>query len=433
MAIFLDHATKSLDDISDPHTVSHTVGTEYGNRLLVVVVVQNSAHSVTGVTYNSVAMTQAATQQNSDATGRVSLYYLVNPSTGANTVSVDQSAGGTCTVYASSWYGVSQTSPLDDTGVTAATSSAVSTTVTPTTNGQLIIDGLHTKASSNSVVPVTQNALTPDTIWNQGFDEGAWNNGSSFKVQTTAAETTMTWTTSASAIYAHVVATFKSADPTSSIVSINSTPTSATASSVGPALVAHTVNAGTNTLLVATVGYNNATTTGTAATFNGDAMTLAKRHVGADYTVEIWYRANPDVATGNVSVTLSATARWIVSAVALNGMDLNDIVDATAGSEGTGGPFTGSITTVDPYTAIVVATYQDSTTDVWPTGGQFHLVNQLASVDEGNMGVFLNRAETGAHTISWAVGAGNYSQALASFNAATVGGASGTLMPFFRP
>lgn len=92
--------------------------------LLVSVHVYNAVDIVSGVTYNSVAMTRL-TQQifSSDSNQRLYLYYLIAPATGTNQIAVTLSAGSLFTIMYSmsdSYTGVSQTGYPDATNSNTA-------------------------------------------------------------------------------------------------------------------------------------------------------------------------------------------------------------------------------------------------------------------------------------------------------------------------
>jgi hypothetical protein len=124
MAIALDVATTSAATTSSPLTWSHTCT---GSNLLLVVGVGVSSYisgqaTVTGVTYNSVTMYKARSDQSTGGT-ESSVWLLENPSTGSNTVSVTwtygsgQHAGGTSVSYT----GCSQTHTPDAVNGTTGT------------------------------------------------------------------------------------------------------------------------------------------------------------------------------------------------------------------------------------------------------------------------------------------------------------------------
>lgn len=109
-------------------TYSHTCSGS--DRILFVGVSIRNTRTITSVTYNGVAMTQSGS---SIGVGTVVdyLFYLVNPATGTNTVSITQSAADTITSCSISYTGASQTGQPDATstgGPTTTTSYSQSVT-----------------------------------------------------------------------------------------------------------------------------------------------------------------------------------------------------------------------------------------------------------------------------------------------------------------
>jgi len=102
-------------------TYSHTCSGS--DRILFVGVSVRSNRSVTSVTYNGVSMTQAGST--SGTSGILNyLFYLINPASGSNTVSVTQSSADTITSCSISYTGAKQSGQPD------ATSSGGPTTTT---------------------------------------------------------------------------------------------------------------------------------------------------------------------------------------------------------------------------------------------------------------------------------------------------------------
>lgn len=109
---------------------SHT--TSGSNRILIVFVGGASDPGVSGITYNSVAMTKfAETTYPGSGYAGFSGWYLINPASGTNTIAVTSS--GNCTAIASSFTGAKQSGQPDSFGVnnnaSGTSSLAVSTTV----------------------------------------------------------------------------------------------------------------------------------------------------------------------------------------------------------------------------------------------------------------------------------------------------------------
>lgn len=124
MAIAFDASSTgntANSSIPSPLTWSHTVASG-SNMYLVVFVEHDASDAVTGVTYNSVSMTQLL--KYSDSFGKFYYAYgLSSPSTGANNISVSWSGGNNfVSANGLSYSGVSSTGQPDATGTANATS-----------------------------------------------------------------------------------------------------------------------------------------------------------------------------------------------------------------------------------------------------------------------------------------------------------------------
>lgn len=138
MAIAFDASTIGGDGVA---SFSHTcTGT---NRFLVVTV-GNRGVTVTGVNYNGVAMTNLVNNSGS----RLSVFYLVNPASGANTVALQGVTGGeniqSIAVSYTGAFGIDSSNV-----VSAATPNTVATTVVDS-NCWLIGSGFGATSSSAS-------------------------------------------------------------------------------------------------------------------------------------------------------------------------------------------------------------------------------------------------------------------------------------------
>lgn len=123
-AIARDNVTVSGYVTTPTLTFSHT--NTAGNILWVGVVVYSGNNVITGVTYNTVAMTQTVNIAQG-ANGRVYLYYLVSPATGANNVVVSQSGSDQIHAIASSYTGASTTGVPDATNTASGAGTASAT------------------------------------------------------------------------------------------------------------------------------------------------------------------------------------------------------------------------------------------------------------------------------------------------------------------
>lgn len=94
---------------------SHTVQSTYENRILLVFLVGGATGTISTFTYNGVAMTYGVTVTSSNAFATV--YYMINPPTGANTVYADTAAGWWMGYMSIDFYNVHQsTTPTFDSG-----------------------------------------------------------------------------------------------------------------------------------------------------------------------------------------------------------------------------------------------------------------------------------------------------------------------------
>lgn len=104
-------------------TVAHTVGAG-SNRCLLVGFHSNDGDLATGITYNSVAMTQLVKRV--DAANRtLYVYGLLNPATGTNNIVASVSGNSNLTLIGASYYGVKQSDLPDATTSSTNTSSNV--------------------------------------------------------------------------------------------------------------------------------------------------------------------------------------------------------------------------------------------------------------------------------------------------------------------
>lgn len=118
--------TTTETTLSWAHTITGT------DTILTVGLTEEGADDITGITYNSVALTLGKKGTGGTGYGRPELWYLINPTTGANTVTITRTGTtGRLTGVAASYTGAKQSGQPDATGsnnVTTATSMATSVT-----------------------------------------------------------------------------------------------------------------------------------------------------------------------------------------------------------------------------------------------------------------------------------------------------------------
>lgn len=118
MAIAFDAATTSTTG-SWSHTCTGS------NRILLLFSFNNGGSYITSPTYNGVAFTEITyTTYN----GSISMWYLINPTVGTNTIVCSGVTANSC-LFAASYTGVKQTSQPDSFNSGAGTSLTISTTV----------------------------------------------------------------------------------------------------------------------------------------------------------------------------------------------------------------------------------------------------------------------------------------------------------------
>lgn len=124
MAIAFDSATAMTGNTSvTSKTFSHTCSGS--DRILFVISAVQTARTITGITYNSVAMTYIDRKQ-TDYGNEVELWYLVAPATGTNNVVISVDSASNLTGGAISFTGASQTGQPDASSTSGNPTSGVS-------------------------------------------------------------------------------------------------------------------------------------------------------------------------------------------------------------------------------------------------------------------------------------------------------------------
>lgn len=192
MAVAFDATSYSGNQTVTPYSWSHTCSGS--DRVLIVGVTvmdpTGNAPTVTGVTYNGVALTQIQSNGWDDAGSfylRSYLWRLIAPATGANTVQVTLSAAPNTSIGgAVSVTGAHQTTPETGTaGTNNITGSAISTTLGSTVN-DLCADCTVVWDGTGLVVDAGQTER-----WKESNADTVWHGGST---EPGAASVTMGWT-----------------------------------------------------------------------------------------------------------------------------------------------------------------------------------------------------------------------------------------------
>lgn len=107
-------------------TMAHTC--TGSNLILIVGISSNNADTVTGVTYNGVAMTLG---KKSSVTGPVTyMYYLIAPATGAHNIVISGTGSEFWRAVGASYTGARQSSQPDQSAENRVTNTAITTTLT---------------------------------------------------------------------------------------------------------------------------------------------------------------------------------------------------------------------------------------------------------------------------------------------------------------
>lgn len=207
MALSFDAATTgSITVASSSGSFSHTCSGI--NRILFVGVSVSGANGISSVTYNGVSMTLVASIANG-TNGEASIWYLISPTSGSNSVSVTASGTtGGAVIGAVSLNGSHQSSPIGATNTATGTSTNPSTSVTTAEDNDWIIDCLFATGAFLTLTPSeTQRWNSPTTTCAGG--------GSTYGPKSPAGSKSMAWTISSSVAWAHVVVAVKEGQFTS--------------------------------------------------------------------------------------------------------------------------------------------------------------------------------------------------------------------------
>jgi hypothetical protein len=172
-------------------TYTHTVGAGLSNSILVVGVEGffGPGNTVSGITYNSVALTKIRSDNNGVNAAASDLWFLLSPAAGANSVVVTMSASVTIVAGSVSFSGVAQTGTIDaQTGSTVTgTHSSHSDTITTIADNAWIMDGVATSSAGGA--PVAGGSQTQR--WNVNITN--FGAGSTLGPVTPAGATAISW------------------------------------------------------------------------------------------------------------------------------------------------------------------------------------------------------------------------------------------------
>lgn len=196
---------------------NHTVGSLTRGILIVGLAMRggasaNSDLNVSGVTYNGVSLTKAVTTNSGDSpssnTLAADVWYLVNPSSGTNSIAVTfQGTVNHAAGYALSLSQVDQKNPLDQTNSNHALGQAspVSNNVTINNDNGWAFDVIYDKIGTAMTKGASQTLVAAELSPNGGGDRA---NASYRGPVSPAAATAMSWTYTGSDDYAQALSSF---------------------------------------------------------------------------------------------------------------------------------------------------------------------------------------------------------------------------------
>lgn len=193
MALAFDAVASGVGLGAGPFTYSHTCSGS-NRALFVKVSYYDTSDSVSAVSYNSVAMTFIPGSKVSNGQYTVEWYYLVNPATGSNTVSVTMTGsvfdiGITSISFTDAHQTTPYGTPVTGTGTSTTPSVSVSSAAT-----EIVLDGIVIVHSGTLTAGAGQTQRTNEPCG--GFIKHA------VSTETGAASTTMSWSNSSSQVWA---------------------------------------------------------------------------------------------------------------------------------------------------------------------------------------------------------------------------------------
>ncbi len=409
-AIAYDTSTSSKASSGTSVSWSHTT-TSGSNLLLVVGVFVEDAtagdRAVSSVTYNSVNMTRLVTQDYSGGGMNAEIWYLVNPSTGANTVNV--TLGGTVDdvfAGATTYTGVDQTTPMESYAGLNGYNSPTSITIRAYGANSWLYSVIG-NASSNSNIDVDSSTTTER--WEQANFPGGAAGGTHGPVS--AGVNTISWqhTNNFSAICAMAIRP-AGETPATGVVGAQSTIDSSVSSLSWKQSVS-----GADRLLIVGVGSDDATSGDrvvSSVTFNGINLTNAhsKDYSTAASRCELWQLRNPPAGFYTITVTMAGTVtRLGAGSLVMTGMNPYAVVDATGSGEGYSSTASSTVTTITDRAYVVDLVLHHNVSGLTPGAGQTEYWEQYPGGDR-SLAMTLEGPKTpaGSVTMDQTVGSDNY-------------------------
>lgn len=169
-----------------------------GNRTLVVEVSTQQDQTISGITYNGDALTQAASHTRVTGNLRTEIWYKIAPDLGTNNIIITMSGAAYISATALTIVDTDQTAPVPASTADAdGSSTAPSVAFTTTADNSLIIDSLSTAND-----PITETPGSGQYVQQEVIASATRQIVTSIKPRTTAGATTMSYTISPSTNWA---------------------------------------------------------------------------------------------------------------------------------------------------------------------------------------------------------------------------------------
>lgn len=166
MPLILGNQTNSnLNPNGTTQTLSHNHNNGGGNDLLLVTIAMPNTVTVTGMTYNGVAMTQVRQDTSTTYNSRYASYYLVNPANGNNNIVISFSGSqwSNTAIFAQSF---SNCNGIGNSGFSEAANTPHSQSLTISAGSRIFVMGNSSSAQNSGYIV---DGLTQSNIGN-GFN-----------------------------------------------------------------------------------------------------------------------------------------------------------------------------------------------------------------------------------------------------------------------
>lgn len=300
MAISFDTASSVSAGVVTSVTHAHTCS---GSNRILWCGVQNSgtASTISGVTYAGVSMTLANSVSDTGNGEFISLFYLINPSSGTNNVVVSCSSSS-IDLDCASYTGAAQTGQPDaTTNHTASSGTTTTTTLTTVANDAWAV------LFSYSTHGTVQNGTNATLRTNSSSNVALYDSGSAI---TPAGSFSMTSSiTGASSDWSTLMASFSPASTSGIAFDANSNATGSTSGST--VTWSHTCT-GSNGVLVVHL-YAESGNTVTGVTYNGTAMTLGvKATTSFNVTTYTYFILGPTTGAHNIVASYGSSSTGLM-------------------------------------------------------------------------------------------------------------------------